>query len=269
MNYVLSLSFTGNTGLVERLQHATDGSVSIRSDQAAYEDLFSELNLQRHLFKANFVWDLPKLPPSNGAAKAIGYVINDWQLSGLFTGGSGNRYDLGFSYVSNGRQREPHGLAGLRRAHRLHRRPGQGLLEQPVRAVQRQRGDGTAATTASASSPAATCMVGCPDHTLDLAIARNIRLGGARNFQIRLDAFNVFNSYIINGRNTTVQFTQPDRPDRAQSAVQPRTARWSANRLTPRNAGFGAATGAQNRGPDGGFGGNYNRTIQLAFRFQF
>ncbi len=98
MNYVLSLSFKGNTGLVERLQHAADGSVSIRSDQAAYEDLFSELNLQRHLFKANFVWDLPKLPPSNGGEKAIGYVINDWQLSGLFTAGSGNRYDLGFSY---------------------------------------------------------------------------------------------------------------------------------------------------------------------------
>ena len=25
-------------------------------------------------------------------------MINDWQVSGLFTGGSGNRYDLGYSY---------------------------------------------------------------------------------------------------------------------------------------------------------------------------
>src|SRR5262249_19611532 len=36
-NYVLSLSFTGNTGLVQRLQHDANGNVSIRSDQAAYE----------------------------------------------------------------------------------------------------------------------------------------------------------------------------------------------------------------------------------------
>src|SRR4029079_9069063 len=59
VNYVLSLSFTGNTGLTERLQHAPDGTVSVRSDQAQYEDLNKMLNLQRHLMKANFVWDLP------------------------------------------------------------------------------------------------------------------------------------------------------------------------------------------------------------------
>src|SRR5439155_17243407 len=38
-NYNLSLSFKGNTGLQLRLQHAADGTISIRSDQAAYEQL--------------------------------------------------------------------------------------------------------------------------------------------------------------------------------------------------------------------------------------
>ena len=61
VNYVLSLSFTGNTGLLQRLQHAPDGSISIRADQAAYEKLNKQLNLQRHLVKANWVWDLPDL----------------------------------------------------------------------------------------------------------------------------------------------------------------------------------------------------------------
>ena len=34
VNYVLSLSFTGNTGLQKRLQHSADGSYSVRADQA-------------------------------------------------------------------------------------------------------------------------------------------------------------------------------------------------------------------------------------------
>src|SRR5205085_7813997 len=59
LNYVLSLSFTGNTGLQKRLQHGADGSVSTRADQADYEELLNQLNLQRHLVKANWVWDLP------------------------------------------------------------------------------------------------------------------------------------------------------------------------------------------------------------------
>ena len=59
MNYVLSLSFTGNTGLQQRLQHAADGSYTVRADQAEYEELNNMLNLQRHLMKANWVWDLP------------------------------------------------------------------------------------------------------------------------------------------------------------------------------------------------------------------
>ena len=36
------------------------------------------------------------------AKKTVGYIVNDWQLSGIFTGNSGNRYDLGYSYQTNG-----------------------------------------------------------------------------------------------------------------------------------------------------------------------
>ena len=56
VNYVLSLSFTGNTGLQKRLQHAADGSFTVRADQAGvYKKLNEMLNLQRHLLKANWV----------------------------------------------------------------------------------------------------------------------------------------------------------------------------------------------------------------------
>lgn len=44
---------------------------------------------------------------------------------------------------------------------------------------------------------------GCWDHTTDMAIARNIRLGGRRQVQFRVDLFNVFNAVVINARSTT------------------------------------------------------------------
>ncbi len=64
------------------------------------------LNLQRHVAKVNAVWDMPDLSLADGGAKRIvGYIVNDWQLSGIFTGNSGNRYDLGYSFQSNGANR--------------------------------------------------------------------------------------------------------------------------------------------------------------------
>ena len=100
-------------------------------------------------------------------------------------------------------------------------------------------------------------MVGCPDHTLDLAIARNIRLGGSRQIQLRVDIFNALNTVVYNGRVTQVQLNSPtDQTVRnpqylADGQVDP-------DRLTPRNAGFGAVTGAQAM-----------RSIQVQLRFAF
>ena len=95
------------------------------------------------------------------------------------------------------------------------------------------------------------------DHTVDLAIARNFPIKGGRNAQLRIDAFNVFNAVVINARVTQLQLTNPtDKVIRnnqynADGTVNPA-------RLQPRNAGFGAATGAQDM-----------RSVQLQFRFQF
>ena len=47
-------------------------------------------------------------------------------------------------------------------------------------------------------------MRGCPDHTFDFAIARNIQLGGNRQLQLRAELYNAFDSVIITGRNTTM-----------------------------------------------------------------
>ncbi len=107
-----------------------------------------------------------------------------------------------------------------------------------------------AVPAASASNPSLglesgqNYLHGCFDKTVDLALARNFRLGGTRNVQFRIEAFNAFNTVIYNARNTTLQVTSP-------LVLTPTNAQYDASgnlvqtRLTPQNAGFGAATGAQ------------------------
>ena len=110
LNYTLGLSFTGNTGLQKRLEHASGGTISIRADQTQYEEQNKDLNLQRHLIKGNWVWDFPNLSTQGGrVSRVIAHVLNDWQLSGILTAGSGNRYDLTYAYTVNG---QPVNLTG-------------------------------------------------------------------------------------------------------------------------------------------------------------
>ena len=69
--------------------------------------------------------------------------------------------------------------------------------------------------------------------------------------------FNAFNTTVINARQTQVQYNSPtdltlrNSQFLADGSVDPA-------RLKPNNAGFGAATGAQNM-----------RNLQLTVRFQF
>jgi hypothetical protein len=277
-NYTLSLSFTGNTGLTKRLQHNADGSFSVRADQAEYEELNKQLNLQRHLLKTNWVWSLPKIPTGSAGMKAVGAVVNDWQLSGLFSLTSGDRYDLGFQYNNSN-----NGNVNLT-----------GSPDYGARIIYKSETDDGCSDnqykqfdTSIVSGPTygsvglesgRNKLIGCPILRTDLAVARNIRFGrGGRQFQLRVDAFNLFNQAAINGRNGTVQFNSPADQASIRNAQfcsngGPSTScagvadgALDPNRLQPRNAGFGAANGwVTNQ-----INGNYQRVIQITARFQF
>ena len=53
--------------------------------------------------KANFVWDLPDIQQRAAPrCRALGCVVNDWQISGIWTGATGAAYTVGFSYQSGG-----------------------------------------------------------------------------------------------------------------------------------------------------------------------
>ncbi len=105
LNYTYAFRFTGNTGVGLRLQHAADGSYSIRSDQAEWEKKMGSgrsLSIATHVIKGNFVFDFPDLRASGLARSILAHVANDWQLSGILTAGSGARYTPTFTYQTGG-----------------------------------------------------------------------------------------------------------------------------------------------------------------------
>jgi hypothetical protein len=261
-NYTLGLSLKGNTGLQQRLQHAPDGTISIRADQAEYEKMFENLALQRHFLKANAVWDMPDFSTSGagGAKKTVGYILNDWQISGVLTANSGPKYDLGYSYQNNGGNRNLTGSPDYGARIIYTGDPGGGCTDNQYGQFNTGAVVGPSFSVTNPSvglESGRNIMQGCADKTIDLSLARTIRMGGSRQLQFRVDAFNAFNVAIINARQTTITYNNP--VDKViQNPQYNADGSLNTARLTPRTAGFGAATGAQNM-----------RNFQAMIRFQF
>jgi carboxypeptidase family protein len=272
-NYNLGLSLKGNTGLQLRLQHAPDGTISIRSDQAQYEALNENLALQRHVIKSFAVWDIPNAPSRFGQVGR--WLLNDWQVSGVLTAGSAyqpgavqangsaqasnqtnGRYDVTYTYQTNGAATNLTGSPDYNGKIIYVGDPGSGCSDN-----QYAQFDTTAVkgpTYGSVGLESGRFLLGgCANKTVDLAIARNIRLPGSKTLTFRLDAFNVFNIVVINDRVTNVIYRSPTDQTIVNSQYLP-DGTLDPNRLTPRNAGFGAATGAQPL-----------RNMQLQIRFGF
>jgi hypothetical protein len=256
VNYTLGLSDRGNAGVPVRLQHNADGSFGIRDDQAEADELLGMQNLRRHTFKANFVWDMPNLPADSLGSRIAGFALNDWQLSGIYTAGSGSRYDVSYSYQSNGSNVNLTGSPNYGARVRILDETGRGCSGNQYAQFTTNAFAGPLPGSVGLES-GRNYLVGCPDNILDLAVARNIRLGGSRQIQLRVDIFNALDTVIYSGRVTQLQLNSPTDPT-------VRNAQFLANgeinpaRLTPRTAGFGAATGAQGL-----------RSIQLQLRLQF
>jgi hypothetical protein len=256
LNYTLSLSDTGTTGVPTRLQHAADGSYSVRADQAEFNELMKQQGLQRHLIKANLVWDLPDLRGSGMTRRVVGAVVNDWQLSAVFTGGSGPQYDITYSYQNNGANVNLTGSPDYAARVVIAGDPGSGCAGDRFRQFNTGAFSGPLPNSLGMES-GRNYMSGCSDKTTDLSVARNFRLGGGRAIQIRAEIFNAFNTVVYNGRQTQLQLVSPTNQTirnpqfLADGSVDP-------NRLRTTAAGFGAVTSAQPL-----------RSMQLQVRFTF
>jgi hypothetical protein len=257
--WTLSLSDTGNVGLLPRYQHAADGTYTLRDDNADYVALNgkNQAGFRRHVVKANFVWSLPTLKAENSAAmRAAAAVLNDWQLSGILTAGSGAPYTVGFAYQGGISNVNLTGSPDYPAKIRIVGDTGSGCSSNQYNQFNVQAFAGPLPGSVGLES-GQNYMVGCPDHTLDLALARNFKFGRSRTVQVRLDAFNALNTVVFSSRNSTVTYDNPTSQNvknsetLADGSVDP-------TRLIPQTAGFGAVTAAQAM-----------RSMQLQIRFGF
>ena len=237
--------------------HNADGSISDDPHQPALDALLSNTGNRPHIIKANFVWELPKVGGRSGAAKALGAVVNNWQLSGVFTGGSGVPYDARYSYQSNGSNVNLTGSPDYLARIVVNGDPGSGCSSNPYKQFNTAAFSGPTYHSIGDES-GANLLRGCSLHILDLSVSRTIPLGGNRNLQVRADFFNAFNSVIYNAVQFTEQLNNPAAPTTVTNNQYLADGTLNPARLQPQTAGFGAVTGAQPM-----------RTAQLHVRFQF
>jgi hypothetical protein len=256
MNDTIGIASKGSTAA--RLQHNSDGTVTYRSDQAQADELFQTRPI-RHTMKGNFIWDLPDLRSSQSALRAIAYVINDWQLSGVWTASTAGTYSVGFSYQSGGGNVNLTGSPDYGARVRIVGDPGAGCnTSDPYRQFNAAAFQGPAVNSLGLES-GNDYLSGCFSQTLDLSVARNIRLPKGRNIQLRVDMFNAPNQAGITGRNTTMNLSNPNDPITISNLpFDPVTGALVTSRSLPRGAGFGVATNYQNP-----------RSVQAQIRFSF
>jgi hypothetical protein len=259
----VSFGFNDTMGLSDkasvplRLQHNPDGSFFVRGDQAEAQALLGDQNPQAHIMKAHFVWDLPDLRSSRRSLRGLGYVINDWQLSGIWTGATGAPYTVTYAYQSGGSNVNLTGSPDYDARIRLVGDPGSGCSSDLHRQFNTAAFQGPLVGSVGLES-GNDYLRGCFSSVLDLAVARNIRLGGGRNLQLRADLFNVPNGAGITGRNTSLGLTNPSNPVTPTNLPFDDAGNLVDARSRPRGAGFGVANNFQ-----------APRSVQFQVRFSF
>jgi hypothetical protein len=252
-----TISLSDKQNAPRRLQHNPDGTIAIRSDQATADALFGDNHPPAHIMRAQFVWSLPHLSSSTAGLRALGYVANDWSVSGIWSGTSAAAYAVIPAYQNGGGNVNLTGSPDYAPQVRIGGNPGSGCSDDPLRQFNAAAFLGPIAGSDGLESGNGY-LRGCFISSTDLAIARTIKLGGSRTIQLRADVFNVFNQAGIIARQTTMNLTSPNDPATVTNLPVDASGNVIAARATPAGAGFGVATDYQ---PP--------RTIQLQARFSF
>jgi hypothetical protein len=239
-----------------RLQHGADGSFAYRTDQAEADALF-QTDPVRHTMKANFIWDLPDVKSEQTALRTIGWLVNDWQLSGIWTATTSAPYQIGFSYQNGGSNVNLTGSPDYAARVRVVGDPGSGCTDDIYRQFNSAAFQGPLVNSLGLES-GNNYVKGCFQSVLDLSIARNVRLPKGRLIQLRVEMFNAPNAAIITGRNTTMNLSNPTDPVTITNLPFDASGNPITSRVRPRDAGFGVANGYISP-----------RTVQAQIRFQF
>ena len=255
LNYTLGLRNTGNMIQQPILQHSSTGAVSFSPVYDQNSSAINNVGFRRHTLKGFLVWELPK---TKSLGKAGDYLVNGWQLSAVYTGGSGAPYDVTYTYASNGANVNLTGSPNYVARINVGKDAGSGCSGNPYALFNAGAFSGPAYNSTGNESGSSLFHY-CFNNTTDLALQRSFKVfSEQRQISIRLDAFNVFNTTVISSANTTMQLASPAAASTITNNQFTTAGALNTARLTPQNAGFGAATAAMPM-----------RTLQATLRFTF
>src|SRR5262245_19037359 len=155
-----------------------------------------------HYFTVNAIWQLPRGTESKG----LGYLVNDWQLSGVDRWTSGRPYQIFFTIPGVGAQNLT-GTDGNPNARvALTCDPGKGYSGDPYKQF----------TNATCFAPPQTGSKGDetprffarepPLNNFDLSVSKNLAITHGFKAEIRLDMFNVLDKVQFTRVNDTANF---------------------------------------------------------------
>jgi hypothetical protein len=243
--------------IAPRYDHNAASQRVLRDDQSEAQDLLQDQLDPRHFMKATAIWQLPTLKAASGGLRVLGLIVNDWQVSGVWTGATGTPYAAAFSYQNGGTNVNLTGSPDFGARIRINGNPGGGCSSNQYAQFTATAFQGPLVRTTGLES-SNNYLTGCFASALDLSLSRDIRLGGGRSVQLRIDAFNAPNQSLITGRSTSMSLTNPNDPVTIVNNQFNADGTLNQTRARPQNAGFGAANGWQNP-----------RTVQAYIRFKF
>jgi hypothetical protein len=211
-----------------------------------------------HAFRTSFVWDLPNMEgSSSGTGRVVAAVANDWQLSGILTAQSGTPYDVGFSYSGGIGNAVLTGSPNYGARIILTGDAGDGCSSDQTRQFTTSVFQGPQPYSLGLES-GLNYLRGCVTKKVDLAIARVFNLGGGRTAQVRVEAYNLFDTVSYTGRQTTAQYAGLSTASTITNLPYDGNGQLIGNRNLPNSAGFGVVTSAAEL-----------RTMQIQLRFSF
>ena len=157
VNWTLSLRHEGNTFSPKHLQHNADGTIGLRPEQDAVDDVSRTPGCGGISSRAISCGIFRICQADGGASKVLAAVANDWQVSGVFTGGNGAPYDVTYSYQTAGANVNLTGSPSYRARIRTTGDIGSGCSSDQYAQFNANAFAGSAPTTASATNRGPTC----------------------------------------------------------------------------------------------------------------
>ena len=200
---------------------------------------------------------------ATGGKQVLAAIVNDWQLSSIWTAATGTPYSVAYSYQNGGGNVNMTGSPDFGARVRIVGDPGTGCSSDQFAQFNAAAFQGPLIGS-TGSSRRTTIWTAASRARSTCRSQREIPFGGGRRLQLRVDIFNAPNQAIVipqngaNGRVTTLTLSSPSDPSTIVNNQFNADGTVNQTRLRPQNAGFGGANAWQNP-----------RTVQAYIRFKF